>query len=76
LEQVQFENGYVLKVQYSGCTNFEGVKVMVFRGTYRKRNYLDPHFDETGQSPIARFRPDAEGWQMALDLAKSLRPVK
>ena len=31
LDKAEFDNGYVLKVKYQDCTNFEGQKVMVYR---------------------------------------------
>jgi hypothetical protein len=68
----QFGGGYVLRAKYTGCTNFEGEKVMVFRGTYHHRAYLDPHFSSTGESPVARFPPTPEGLEMAIDLARRL----
>jgi hypothetical protein len=74
LEVDQYAHGYVLTVKYHDCTNFEGVKVMVYKGLYlNKIKSLDPHFTDDPISPIARFRPDAEGIAMARNLAKSLR---
>lgn len=74
LEVQHFENAYVLKVRYKNCNNFEGVKVLVYKGTfiYEPRKLLDPHFDNTKGSPIARFRPDTQGWIWAINFAKSL----
>lgn len=74
VERVQFKNAHVLKVRYLDCTNFEGLKIMVYKGSYKKRKILDPHF-ESGKdlsSPIARFRPTRDGWNMALSLAESI----
>ena len=68
----QFPNGYVLKVKYDDCDNFEGIKVMVYKGQYKPVRILDPHFDNTETSPIARFRPDTQGWIQAIMLAKIL----
>jgi len=72
LDSVQFSNAHVLKVRYLDCTNFEGVKVVVYRGKYRLRHRLDPHFSDSDESPIARFKPDADGWKMAIELAMSI----
>lgn len=73
LEVHPFRRAYVLVVRYLDCTNFEGVKVMVFRGKYRPgRRKLDPHFSEDAGSPVARFRPDKEGKLLAIRLAESL----
>jgi len=71
----QFDHGYVLKVRYLDCTNFEGIKIMVYRGNFRGERtvkHLDPHFTPGDDSPIARFKPDAEGFKMARDLARGL----
>ena len=68
-----FQNAYVVKVKYSDCTNFEGVKVLVFKGQFVPLpEYLDPHFADNDRSPIARFKPDEDGWEMALEFARSL----
>ncbi len=72
LDKKQYDHAYVLKVKYFGCTNYEGVKVMVFMGKYRKVHSFDPHFSETDISPIARFKPDENGWKLALGLAQYL----
>lgn len=72
LDIAEFKNGYVLKVRYFDCTNYEGVKIMVYRGRYTPTCLLDPHFNPGMNSPIARFAPTTEGWNMAIKLAKSL----
>jgi hypothetical protein len=74
LSVCQYDSAYVLKVKYPDATNFEGVKVMVYRGKFPglgKVTELDPHFYEDDTSPIARFRPDVEGQYLAHDFAKS-----
>jgi len=68
----QFANAYVLKVRYLDCTNYEGVKIMVYKGRYKERLWLDPHFAEGEDSPIARFKPDEEGMYLARQLAENL----
>lgn len=70
IERVEFENAYVLKVEYHDCTNFEGVKIIVFRGNYYKRIVLDPHFEDSDTSPIARFKPTE--WELACQFASFL----
>lgn len=72
LEVKEYRNGYVMRVRYHDCTNFEGIKVIVYRGKYKPREHLDPHFYDGKDAPIARFRPDDEGWKMACKLAESL----
>jgi len=68
ITKVQLDNAYVLKVRYHDCNNFEGVKIMVYKGQYKPRAVLDPHFEDTTCSPIARFKPTDEGWRLAVDL--------
>ena len=75
-----YEHGYVLVVRYLDATNFEGVKVMVYRGSFidrveLRRRPLDPHFTDSPDSPIARFKPNEEGIAMARALAESFQPV-
>ena len=73
VDSFKFKNAHVLIVKYLDCTNFEGLKCMVFKGPYEYQEYLDPHFsDDRRYSPIARFRPDAEGIELAKELAKKL----
>ncbi len=74
LERADYPHGSVMRVRYHDCTNFEGEKVMVYRGIKKAMVDLDPHFSENPESPIARFRPDDVGWKMACDLAASLPP--
>lgn len=77
LEVKEFPHAYVLKVRYYDATNFEGVKVMVYEGKYpgSPKGSLDPHFAETGVSPIARFRPDERGTQLACLFAEAFSNV-
>lgn len=63
---------HVVLVEYPDCTNFEGLKILVFKGPYRKRTEMDPHFSEKDDSPIARFRPDDVGWDHAVSFARSI----
>ena len=69
----EFMNGYVLKVKYDDRTNFEGIKIMVYRGKFVPSLQLDLHFADNNTAPIARFKPNNEGWNMAIILAKSLK---
>jgi len=71
LDMVQFANAYVLKVQYLDCTNFEGIKIMVYKGKFDNPTNLDPHFTNDDKSPIARFKPNQKGWDDAIDYANS-----
>ncbi len=64
--------GYcALFVNYPGCKNYEGNKVLVYRNDLEKvlePNNLDPHFCEKHLSPIARIEPTNYGWKMAKKL--------
>lgn len=61
----------ILKINYPDCTNYEGNKILVFKGCtivdLVQQESIDPHFSENKNfhSPIARFKPDDEGWKMA-----------
>jgi hypothetical protein len=65
----------ILEVLYPDCTNYEGKKILVYKGitTYRLRDLesLDPHFTKNGITPFARFEPTEEGWEGALSLARA-----
>ena len=74
------EGKYVLLlVEYPGCTTFEGKKLLVFRDLGLRKllalTELDPHFcdDPSHPSPVARFRPDDQGWADAVAFARSSR---
>lgn len=66
-------NGHlILEVVYPDCTNFEGKKLMVYkRGVTLleivNQKSLDPHFQDNSNyiSPVARFIPNALGWELA-----------
>jgi hypothetical protein len=72
IEKLEFANAYVLRIKYFGCTNYEGMKIIVYKGAYKNMTVRDPHFSIGSESPIARFKPDAQGWGLAIDLAKGL----
>ena len=60
----------VIKIKYLDCTNYEGVKILIFKTTLKEliaQKYIDPHFCENEKfiSPIARFVPTLEGWSDA-----------
>lgn len=70
LELVEFKHAHVVVVQYHDCTNYEGKKILVRKGVWEAPNYLDPHFAEKMEAPIARFPPTLEGFDMALHIAE------
>jgi hypothetical protein len=72
LDQYERPGAYALRVRYQDCNNFEGVKIMVYKGVCEIPSYLDPHFRPTDNAPVARFRPDREGWERAKRLVDEL----
>jgi hypothetical protein len=59
----------IVMLLYPGCQNYEGKKIVVYKesaAVLRQQKELDPHFLEHGISPVARFRPTAEGWRDAV----------
>ena len=72
-------NYLVVKVCYPDCTNYEGVKILVYWGTSVKKlniqGSLDPHFSENKEyvSPIARFEPTKYGWDSAVSYARMVK---
>jgi len=59
----------IVKVVYPNCTNYEGVKIMVYADMkwedFSKLTKLDPHFSKFELSPVARLEPTNRGWQLA-----------
>lgn len=71
------EGGFTLaQVNYHGCINYEGQKILLFRkdiGSLVILDHLDPHFLETDENGLlARFIPTDEGWKLGLGALKSL----
>lgn len=75
----------VLSIKYDGCTNFEGYKILVFRGPLapiiEQRVFgggIDPHFSASTNvlHPMARFEPTDGGWEMACKLVEGLSGKK
>lgn len=68
LDYVEYSKYLLLKVRYPDCTNYEGVKILVFEGLKYKdivnKNCLDPHFCESSKL-VARFAPTKEGFSRA-----------
>lgn len=68
-------NYVVLLVKYPDCTNYEGKKILLYQDVdlknLKKQKSLDPHFSENKKfhSPIARFQPTEEGWNLACGVA-------
>lgn len=68
----------ILTILYPDCTNYEGRKVLLFKGVkleeINQQKLIDPHFSQNTQyhSPVARFEPTTMGWKMAQVLAHSM----
>lgn len=69
----------IVMIKYPDCKNYEGNKILVFKDVTLielvNQKLIDPHFfpgDDKRKSPIARFVPTEEGWQMALVFVKAL----
>lgn len=64
----------LILVNYPDCTNYEGNKVLLFKGvditTLKNLKVLDPHFSQNTNhiSPIARFEPTQFGWDLGVSL--------
>ena len=70
----------LVKVRYPQATNYEGVKILLYRNTTIQeliaqgaRCGIDPHFSESKdfKSPFARFEPTELGWDAACALLES-----
>lgn len=61
----------LVNIKYHDCTNYEGVKILVFEDcSYEQlmqQKLIDPHFsdDKRFHSPIARFEPSEQGMNRA-----------
>jgi hypothetical protein len=70
---MELENTYV-EINYPDCKNYEGNKVLVYKGKVGKQliqaSEIDPHFTPEGLSPIARFAPTFEGRYIAMQITK------
>lgn len=78
LEHILLGNKLIIKINYIGCTNYEGNKILMYENCtlnqLKNQKYIDPHFSESTKfiSPIARFEPTQRGWNMACELAKMI----
>lgn len=61
----------LIEITYPDCTNYEGNKILLYKNAtlqqLKDQVYIDPHFSKniTLRSPIARFEPTQNGWNMA-----------
>lgn len=66
----------VVQIQYPDCTNYEGVKILVYENVsieeLNRRTHIDPHFRPGPGTPIARFEPTERGWERAKIFCRAL----
>ena len=77
LRSVKAGRYVTVMVNYPDCTNYEGNKVLVFSDLTQDQigllKSIDPHFCEGDHpSPIARFEPTADGWDMSITFINTL----
>ena len=67
----------LVKIKYPDCTNYEGMKILLYFGVplekFRRLKKIDPHFCLECISPVARFEPTNNGWDLALRLIGTFR---
>lgn len=72
LHAIQIGKNIVAHINYPGCENYEGNKVLVFENMnmddFIKLKTIDPHFYPNNKI-IARFKPDNAGWNLACEIA-------
>lgn len=65
----------VALVHYPNCTNYEGEKIIVWKGQtvakIKDKLMIDPHFLNDDQTLVARFIPTTQGWAMAQKFVRS-----
>jgi hypothetical protein len=71
-------NFVLILINYPDCLNYEGNKIIAVRASERAKLEdqlrgagIDPHFCDNQKyvSPVARFMPTNEGWDMAVAFA-------
>lgn len=65
----------VALINYPDATPYNGNKVLVFNlieNQVRNMKVIDPHFTGVSPEPLARFRGDAQGWELACILVANL----
>jgi len=62
----------LMEIKYLDCVNYEGDKILLYKDVgltqLTDQKLIDPHFSDTDMfiSPVARFRPTNNGWEMAI----------
>lgn len=71
LNHEQLGEHLIVRIKYHTCTNYEGVKVLLYQcctlNDLIEQKELDPHFSEDKMKhyPLARFEPTPLGWKLA-----------
>lgn len=64
----------IAAINYIGCTNYEGNKILVWKGLtneeFSSLTAIDPHFT-AGSKLCARFEPTKQGMDMAMWLTNN-----
>jgi len=74
----EHKNYLLIDIMYPNCTNYEGRKLLLYKGITWKdleeQKTIDPHFSDNKKfySPMARFEPTIDGWHNAMLLVLAL----
>jgi hypothetical protein len=74
----KIEDYLIVKIKYPDCTNYEGIKILIFKDIEIKdligQGIIDPHFSDNEEfySPVARFVPTDEGMKMARKFCRAM----
>lgn len=78
IDYVEDNSHLLILIKYHGCTNYEGLKLLLFRNCtleqLKQQKDIDPHFsnNKTKISPFARFEPTMHGVAAAKQLIELL----
>jgi len=80
LREKRINDFLIIKINYPESINYEGNKILVFKNCtildlVQQKEGIDPHFSDNQNfiSPVARFKPDSEGWKMAEFFAENFK---
>lgn len=76
LKVTEIGNFIVMKINYPDARNYEGNKILIFKNAKLvdliNARSIDPHFSNIDKlTPYARFRPDDDGWKMAVHFCRN-----
>ena len=77
LDRESFGRYLLVAVKYPDCTNYEGLKILIYKDVdvseIRKAKSLDPHFQLDRMSPLMRIAPTPEGWNLGRAICAGLQ---